>query len=184
VRLLRPLLVAAIAAAGLLPARAADAEDLPAAPVRYPPSSVRPKLIVGGLLIGGIGYGAALLGAEAAPTWPGARDTLRVPLIGPWWTLAINGCPTYRVYDTKTDKVGVYREKCEAFEYLRAGLLILDGLVQAAGVAIVVEAIAMKTEAATAPQRSASSFQLGGVTVHPTPLVSPTFAGLGIVGTF
>jgi hypothetical protein len=51
-------------------------------------------------------------------------------------------------------------------------------------VAIVVEAVVMKTEAAAAPQRSASSFQLGGVTVHPTPLVSPTLAGLGIVGTF
>lgn len=171
-RALRPLLAAAAAAAGLLASPSARAEEPPPEPLRYPPSSVRPKLVAGGLLITGIGYGAAFLGSEAAPNWPGATE-LKVPVIGPWWTLALNGCPA--------DDPG-----CDAFQYLRAGLLVLDGLVQAAGLAIVAEAIVMKTEAApSAPVKAAlSGFQLGGFTVRPSPLVSPTTAGIGFVGTF
>ena len=36
-------------------------------PKRYPPSSVRPKLIIGGLAVTGLGYGAAFLSASLAP---------------------------------------------------------------------------------------------------------------------
>lgn len=187
-RPLRPLLLAAAAAAALLHAPSARAEEPPPEPLRYPPSSVRPKLIAGGVLITGVGYGAAFLGSEAAPNWPGAAE-LKVPVIGPWWALAQNGCPVNREVHAETGvgrALSVSRENCEAFEYLRLGLLVLDGLVQAAGVAIVAEAITMKTEGTpSAPVKAAlSGFQLGGFTVRPSPLVSPTTAGIGFVGTF
>lgn len=134
--------------------------------LRYPPSSVRPKLIVGGLAITGVAYGAAFLGAEATPTWPGSSDELKVPVIGPWWALAKNGCPP--------EDPG-----CDAFVYLRAGLLVIDGLLQAAGLAIVAEALVMKTEAAPAAPKPAAAF-----TWKPAPFVTPTAAGVGFVGTF
>lgn len=167
----RSLLVTAVAAAALFAAPSSRAEEPPPEAVRYPPSSVRPKLVVGGLLIAGVGYGAAILGSEAAPNWPGAQE-LKAPVIGPWWALALNGCPA--------DDPG-----CDAFQYLRAGLLVLDGLVQAAGLALVAEAIVMKTEATpAAPKKALTSFTLGTFTVHPAPIVSPTTAGIGFVGTF
>lgn len=166
----RSLVIAASAAAALLAAPSARAEDPPDEVERFPPSSVRPKLIAGGLLITGVGYGAAFLGAEAAPNWPGAAE-LKVPVIGPWWALALNGCPA--------DDPG-----CDAFQYLRAGLLVLDGLVQAAGLAVVVEAVLLKAEATPAAKAAATAFHFGSFTFKPTPLVSPTTAGLGFVGTF
>lgn len=163
----RPLAAVALAAAALALAPTARAEE--PAPVRYPPSSVRPKLIVGGIAITGIAYGAAFLGAEAAPTWPGSAE-LKAPIVGPWITLAKNGCPPEN-------------QGCDAFVYLRAGLLVIDGLLQAAGLAIVAEAIVMKTEAApaapAAPAKSLASF-----TFQPAPFVTPTSAGFGLVGTF
>ena len=165
------LLLGTVVAAALLAAPSARAEEPPPAPVRYPPSSVRTKLVVGGILVAGIGYGAAFLGSEAALNWPGAQE-LKAPVIGPWWALALNGCPK--------DDPG-----CDAFQYLRAGLLVVDGLVQLAGLAIVAEAIVMKTEATPAkPAKALTSFTFGTFTVHPAPLVSPTTAGLGFVGTF
>lgn len=163
----RPLLAAALAAAALAIAPSARAED--PAPVRYPPSSVRPKLIVGGIAVTGIAYGAAFLGAEAAATWPGSQE-LKAPIVGPWIALAMNGCP-------KEDP------GCDAFVYLRASLLVIDGLLQAAGLAVVAEAIVMKTEAAPAapagPAKAVASF-----TFQPAPFVTPTSAGFGLVGTF
>jgi hypothetical protein len=162
---LRAVAGAALAAAAVVAGLAGDARaEEPEVP-RYPPSSVRPKLIVGGLAIAGVGYGAAFLGAEATPTWPGT-DELKIPVIGPWWALAKNGCPA--------DDPG-----CDAFVFLRAGLLVLDGLIQAAGLAIVAEAIVMKTEAAPAAPKPAAAF-----TWKPAPFVTPTAAGVGFVGTF
>lgn len=182
-RIVRPLIVTAVAAAALLGAPSARAEEAPDEPVRYPPSSVRPKLVVGGLLVAGIGYGGALLGSEAAPNWPGA-DVLKVPVLGPWLTVAQNGCPRRTDIDLATGVPTYAYEKCEAWQYLRLGLLIVDGLMQAAGIAIVAEAILMKTEAGAAPKKPATGLQLGGVTLHPAPIVSPTMGGVGFVGTF
>lgn len=165
----RPLAALALAAAALSIAPSARAEDPPAPPVRYPPSSVRPKLIVGGVAVTGIAYGAAFLAGESTSTWPGSPD-MKIPIAGPWIALAKNGCPP--------ENPG-----CDAFVYLRAGLLVVDGLLQAAGLAIVAEAIVMKTEATPAapatPAKPVASF-----TFQPAPFVTPTSAGLGFVGTF
>ena len=159
----RGLAGAALAAAVLVTGAEARAQD-PDVP-RYPPSSVRPKLIVGGLAITGVAYGAAFLGAEATPTWPGTNE-LKIPVIGPWWALAQNGCPP--------EDPG-----CDAFVYLRASLLVIDGLLQAAGLAIAAEGIFMKTEAVRAAPKPAAAF-----TWRPSPFVTPSTAGVGFVGTF
>jgi hypothetical protein len=187
VRVLRSLVLTATLAPSLLAAMPAHAEEPPPAPVRYPPSSVRPKLVAGGLIVAGIGYGAAILGSEAALNWPGAHE-LKAPVIGPWWALALNGCPVNRTLDPERPSgqvIQVYVEPCDAWQYFRAGLLVLDGLIQAAGLGIAVQALVMKTEGAGAkPAKSAMSFSLGNVTVHPAPMVTPTSGGIGFVGTF
>ncbi len=162
----RALAAAAVVAAALLSSSSARAEDPP--PVRYPPSSVRPKLIVGGIAVTGIAYGAAFLGAESASTWPGSTE-LKAPVVGPWIALAMNGCPP--------------GEQCDAFLYLRASLLVIDGLLQAAGLAIVAEGIVMKTEAV--PLTPAAPARPLAFTWQPAPFVTPTgAAGFGFVGTF
>lgn len=160
----RSILAGGLVAAALLSAPSAQAQEPEVR--RYPPSSVRPRLIIGGVALTGVAYGAAFLGAEATSNWPGT-DELKVPVIGPWWSLALNGCPQ--------DDPG-----CDAFVYLRAGLLVVDGLLQAAGLAIVAEGIFMKTEATpAAPAKPVTSF-----TWTPAPFVTQTSAGFGFVGTF
>lgn len=168
----RALLAATALAAAAFVASPARADD-PAAGaeqpvVRYPPSSVRPKLIVGGIAVAGIAYGAVFLGAESASTYPGAAET-KIPLVGPWIGLAKNGCPP--------ENPG-----CDAFIYLRAGLLVVDGLLQAAGLAIVAEAIVMKTK--SAPAAPAKQPLTSFLTIHPAPFFTPTSGGFGFVGTF
>lgn len=160
---IRPLLAAALATAAVSAVPEARAEE---PVVRYPPSSVRPKVIVAGIGIAGVAYGAAFLGAEATQTTPGSTE-LKIPVIGPWLALGRNACPP--------EDPG-----CDAFVYLRAGLLVIDGLLQVAGLAIVAEGIAMTTEAApAAPVKPVASF-----TWRPSPFVTPTAAGIGFVGTF
>jgi len=164
---LRSLLLTAVAATATFVATpAAHAED---PPVRYPPSSVRPKLIVGGIAITGVAYGASFLASEATLTTPGSAE-LKFPVVGPWMALALNACPP--------EDPG-----CDAFVYLRAGLLVIDGLLQAGGLAVIAEGIFMKTEAAPPPPvkpvATTASF-----TWQPAPFVTPTSAGLGIVGSF
>jgi len=139
--------------------------------VRYPPSSVRPKIIVAGVAVAGIAYGAVFLGAESAATWPGAAET-KIPLVGPWIGLGKNGCPP--------ESPG-----CDALIYLRAGLLVVDGLLQAAGLAIVAEGILMKTEAGpAAPAKPLTNYAYPSSMLRPAPFVTPTSGGFGFVGTF
>lgn len=163
----RPLACAALCAAALS-SSTARAEDPPPV-VRYPPSTVRPKLIVGGLAVTAIAYGAAFLGSEAASTYPGSLE-LKAPVVGPWIALAMNGCPPENL-------------QCDAFVYLRGTLLVLDGLLQAAGLAIVAEGIVMKTEAVPLTPPPAGK-PLAMFTWKPAPFVTPTSAGFGFTGTF
>jgi hypothetical protein len=163
VKPIRLLAAAALPLAAVLAAPSARAED---PVVRYPPSSVRPKLIAGGIAITGVAYGAAFLGSEATLTTPGSAE-LKYPVVGPWIALGLNACP-------------LENPGCDAFVYLRAGLLVIDGLLQAGGLAVVIEGIAMKTEAVAAPAVK----PLASFTLSPAPFVTPTAAGFGFVGTF
>jgi hypothetical protein len=155
--------------AALLVASAARADDPPPVVVRYPPSSVRPKMIIGGLAIAGIAYASGYLVAVGTPAVPGS-EALKVPVVGPWVALAQNNCapgnPT-----------------CGASIYGRGALLVLEGLVQIAGLGLAGEGLFMTTEG-SAPKPAQVGWSAGGITFQPTPLVTARVTGLGITGTF
>jgi len=158
-----------VAAAALLAPFAAHAEE---STPRYPPSSVRLKLVAGGLVVAGGAYGAALLSSTVWPEVPGS-DVLKIPVAGPWLALGKSGCATDEP-DCGTGTLVV-----------RGILLVLDGVAQIGGLGLVGEGIFMKTESgAPAKQRPALGFRQGELTIQPTPIVSARFTGLGFVGTF
>jgi hypothetical protein len=149
-----------------------------------PPPSVRGKLILGGIIVSGAAYGAALTAGLLAPERrndnalisgiPGSSN-LKIPFAGPWVTLAKAEC----VKPTLPGSTG-----CDAGTYIGDVLLVVDGLVQAAGVSFIIEALVMKTESSPAP-KPALAFGLPlGVTVRPIPVATTRFTGLGLVGTF
>jgi hypothetical protein len=131
-----------------------------AEPVRYPPTSVRLPLILGGLGFSAAIYGATAGSAVAWPDAPGASK-LTIPVAGPWLALAENRCPSDG-------------SSCDAMVYVRGILEVLSGLAQAGGLALAVEGFVATTEA-SAPATS---------TVRVTPTVTPTMAGLTLGGTF
>ncbi|HSN99275.1 MAG TPA: hypothetical protein VLS89_13360 [Candidatus Nanopelagicales bacterium] len=135
-------------------------------PQRYPPSSVRPKLIAGGILVTGVAYGAGFLAASTWPDAPGASE-LKIPVVGPWMALANNGCAA--------DDPG-----CGFPLYFRGILTAIGGLVQLGGLAIVGEGIFMTTEARPQPRAARSQ----AITVMPVPMVTGQSGGFGVVGQF
>jgi hypothetical protein len=164
------------------PAALAEPAVVASPEVRYPPSSVRPKLILGGLVISGVAYAAA---AVTAVNWPEefrndkgdvvpvtGSSRLMIPIVGPWMTLSLIGCTTQ-------DSAG--NPDCGAWPYVRG---VLDGIVQLAGFGLIGEGIFMKTEAKSAPQKSLALGLPGGVTLYPVPMTTGRFTGLGFVGTF
>jgi len=140
-------------------------ETEPDAP-RYPPSTVRPKLIGGGLAITAIAYGVGLVAATSWPDAPGA-ESLKIPIVGPWMALAENKCGDPTVTD------------CSGSIWLRGLLTGLGGVAQIGGLALVAEAIIMKTEAAPQQQPAEEA-----AFVMPYPIVMPNGGGIGLVGTF
>ncbi|WP_437333648.1 hypothetical protein [Sorangium sp. So ce394] len=151
----------AVAAALALSAASAGAEE-PASPPRYPPSSARAKVIVGGVAVTALSYGAAFLAATSWPEVPGSSE-LKIPIAGPWMALAKNGCASDD-------------PDCGAKLYLRGALTIVGGLAQLAGLGLVAEGIFMTTEARSA--------QPAAITVRPAPVITATGMGAGVVGTF
>jgi hypothetical protein len=150
--------------------------------VRYPPPIVRLKLIVAGVVVTGLAWGVSLAcaaswpyvpnpapGAESGP--PGSGQ-LKIPVVGPWVMLAQSGCAPDEPYCAAA-KVGV-----------RDALLVLDGIVQLAGVALIAEAIVMKTTSTPAKKTSLLGLRVGGVEVTPVPIVTSTVSGFGVGGTF
>ncbi|WP_437503389.1 hypothetical protein [Sorangium sp. So ce1099] len=154
----------ALAAALVLTAANASAEE-PPAPARHPPSSVRAKLIFGGVGVTAVAYGAAFLAASSWPEVPGSSE-LKIPIAGPWLALAKNGC-------------AADDPDCGAKLYLRGALTVIDGLAQLAGLGLVGEGIFMTTEAPSTRPPSAPA-----LTVRAAPVITATGMGLGVVGTF
>jgi hypothetical protein len=112
---------------------------------------VRPKLIAGGLVVTGLAYGAGFLAAQSWPEVPGSSE-LKIPVVGPWIALAKNDC-------APDDP------DCGFILYLRGFLTIVDGLLQAGGLAIAGEGIFMTTEAGQAPPAKPVA-----ITVRPAPM--------------
>jgi hypothetical protein len=165
----------AIGAAALVASTSARAQEAPAKesadegesapPKRYPPSSVRPRLVVGGLAVTGLGYGAALLSASLAPELPGI-DSMAIPVAGPWISLVKMECPADD-------------PDCGFTLYLRGFLTIADGLMQLGGLGIAGEGLFMTTEAAPKAETKPSAF-----VIRPAPIITGTMTGIGVVGTF
>jgi hypothetical protein len=143
----------------------AAAADEPASVPRYPPSSVRAKLIAGGVAVTGLAYGAGFLAASSWPEVPGSSE-LKIPVVGSWLALAKNDCAP----DSPD---------CGFTLYLRGILTAIGGLAQLGGLGIVGEGIFMTTEAR--PTRPPEGPAL---TVRAMPMVTASSAGLGVVGTF
>jgi len=137
-------------------------DDVPETP-RYPPPSVRVKLIAGGLGLFALSYGTGLLVSQLAPTQPGIAK-LQIPLAGPWLALPQNRCIEYASTDCTPELAG------------RAFIYSVAGLAQIGGLALVTEALVMTTQA-EAPSPDAAF-------VLPMPIVSPTMVGFGFTGRF
>lgn len=149
------------AAAGTSPTKAEQLR-------RFPPSSVRPKLIAGGLGLTAAAYG---IGAGAAASWPEVpgSERLYIPVAGPWLALAEGGCPSDN-------------PDCDASLVLRSILLVISGLSQAGGMAVVAEGVFMTTEADAAAPTTAFDWHLSPISL-PTATRTPAM-GLGVSGTF
>jgi hypothetical protein len=172
---------------------AATRSDVPPE-VRYPPSSVRIKLVAGGLAISGLAYAAVFGSARSWPeerwdegsdTKPGdptsglkegipGADRLFIPFVGPWLALGKSECPT-----TADNK-----HSCNAFVYVRGILFVIDGIAQIAGLGLVAEGIFMKTEGGRPAKKSLALGLPFGITVHPVPVASARSTGLGVIGNF
>ncbi len=133
---------------------------------RYPPSSVRPKLIAGGLAVTGAAYGVGYLCVSQWPDVPGS-DALKVPVVGPFIALAQNECAP----DSPD---------CGFTLYFRGFLEIVSGLMQLGGLGLVGEGVFMTTESGSAKERPAAA----GVTIRPVPVVTAHTSGIGVVGSF
>jgi hypothetical protein len=154
------------------PAPAVASIDGLAPEVRYPPTSTRYKLIAVGAVLAGGAWGVAYGAGQGWQTVPGAAQ-LKIPVAGPWIALGKTGCAS----DDPQCATGTL--------VVRTILLTLDAVVQLGGLAIIAEAIAMKTEAPAAEKKASFlGLRYRGVEVMPAPVVSPGGAGFGIVGTF
>jgi hypothetical protein len=171
VRRIFAALIAGALVSAAVPARAQEAappdEPEVVLPKRYPPTSVRWKLVGGGVALTGLAYGGAFLCASNWPEAPGS-DALKVPVVGPWIALGQSGCA-----EDDPD--------CGFTAYFRGFLTIVDGILQAGGLGIAGEGLFMTTEA---EQRAAPTTARSEVVVRPMPIVTPHTTGLGVVGTF
>ena len=168
--------------------------------VSFPPPSTRFKVLTTGIVITGAAWGIAfgasrgwpeqtcVIGVTGAVT-PGSAGTanpipctsgppgsnqLWIPIVGPWITLGRSGCPTDEPGCTAAKPIG------RAFAY------VIDGVVQAAGIGLIIEALVMRTESATDGAKKSSAFTMRyrGLEMMPIPLVGPGATGVSLVGTF
>jgi hypothetical protein len=150
--------------------------------VRYPPPLTRLKLIAAGVVVTGLAWGVSFACASAWPyvpnpapggeSGPPGSGQLKIPVVGPWIALGHSGCAPDEP-DCAAAKVGV-----------RDALLVVDGIVQAAGIALMIEAVVMKTSPERKKKPSLAFDLGGGVEVTPAPVVTPTMSGMGLHGTF
>jgi hypothetical protein len=139
--------------------------------VHYPPPIVRLELIGLGILISGGAWGVAFGSAKGWPTVPGSAQ-LKIPIVGPWLALGKSGCAS-DAPNCSGATIGV-----------RGALYVIDGIAQVAGLGLIAEAIAMKTESAPDKKGAFLGLRFKGVEVSAVPVTSPTMHGIAFVGTF
>jgi hypothetical protein len=208
------LALASVASLSSVPARAQDpdkkpgaeteigAVDKPAArpvvdqgpeEVRSPPFSTRFMVLTAGLLVGGSAWafsyaasrgwpenvchitvaGAFNYAGQPCVSGPPGSSQLGIPVAGPWIALGKSGCASDEP-NCGSAKIG-----------LRAFAFTVDGIVQAAGVALIIQGLVMKTEPpGTAKKPSPLAIHYRGVEAQPSPVLSRGMQGLGVSGTF
>jgi hypothetical protein len=123
-----------------------------------------------GLAVTGVSYGL-VVGASYA--WPNERNSreLRVPIVGPWMAIANTGC-------SKGDP------DCSTVLLVFTAVLIgMDGVLQAGGLGMALEAAFLPTS--TARAANTKSRAKNAPTIRPVPYVAGRDTlGLGVVGTF
>jgi len=146
-------------------------------PSAYPAPATRWPLVGVGFATSLAWYGAALGGSYLYPTARGA-DELKIPIAGPWMSLAKTGCP-----ETTPD--------CSTFWMVVGAVLKgLDGIGQAGGVFIVLEGLFLPT--VQPPAKSAQLETRGSVSLDSEnrrsvvvlPTAMPGGLGLGVAGLF
>ena len=172
-------------------APSAFADDTAAAPqvsvareVRYPPSSARPKILIGGAAILGLAYAGAF---GLASSWPGGIGP-KIPFAGPWIALGKISCAldpancVPQLTQAQIDNGISCRNDdtaCHGKVYALGVAFALDGILQLAGLGLIAEGIAMKTESSTSPKKPSLAASL-----RPVPTINGHSMGLGIVGSF
>lgn len=102
---------------------------------RRPPHHVRPKLLLTGVLFTGVFYAPALGASYLFPDHEGATQ-MRIPVAGPWMAFS----------KTKLCNARPELDPCSNFlQVTGAVLLVLDGIGQAGGVALVLQSLFMRT---------------------------------------
>jgi hypothetical protein len=122
---------------------AAATQDVDTTPV-YPPPSTRWKLVLGGLATTGFFYGAAAGTSYLFPDTP-YIDKLRIPVVGPWLSVAHTQCSTD---DPDCSKILLA---------IRAVIIAIDGIGQAGGLGIALEGVFIPTQERTAPPPGSTS---------------------------
>jgi hypothetical protein len=158
------------------PSPGADVAPASAAPppADLPPPGAKTTHIVAGTATTVVAYGLAAGFSFLIPEEDlnGVKD-LRIPIAGPWMTLGKTGCPAS---DTNCSKIPLV---------LGGMLMIMDGVVQAGGLAVIAEGLFLNTSSRAHAEKKAElrlppaphvqavpfSFEKGGL-------------GLGVVGTF
>jgi hypothetical protein len=171
---------------GLLRPGIAAADEPPAAPETVEaaalssPEADRPspsapgRLALAGGIVTGVWYGAALGTSLLFPDAPGAEE-LRIPVAGPFMSLAETGCA-----DSEPD--------CDTvIVVVRAILTTIDAVGQVGGVAMMIESLFLPTAATSGaklsmPRRESASNE---TQVVPVPIVTGKDGiGLGVAGRF
>jgi hypothetical protein len=138
-----------------------------------PPPGAKTTHIVAGAATTVVAYGLAAGFSFLIPEEDlnGVKD-LRIPVAGPWMTLSKTGCPAS---DTNCSKIPLV---------LGAVLNIMDGVVQAGGLAVIAEGLFLNTSR-RAPQKKAELRLPPAPTVRAVPFsFEKGGLGLGVVGTF
>jgi hypothetical protein len=172
-----------------------------ASEAHYPPFSTRAKVAAIGLGVTGVAWAISYAAARGWPetpcvqtlpgvavvpgtgvgnippvyctTGPPGSNQLGIPIAGPWIALAKSGCAT----DEPNCSI--------AKPVLRGIAFVVDGVVQLAGIGLVIQALAMKTEPISPAKKSAPlSLSFRGVQVTPVPMAGTGTTGLALVGTF
>ncbi len=135
-----------------------------------PPPSARWNTLFTGLAVTGVSYGLAV-GASYVFHSEQTSDELRIPIVGPWMAIARTGC---REDDPNCSTV---------LMVVGAIFTGVDGVLQAGGLGIALDAAFMPTSASSSKREKRK--ESPAATIRPVPYVAGRDSvGLGVVGTF